>query len=53
MTKEVTDDYLSMLIGFKIQQKLTEDLNECDIRSYSKVTLLLKINITLQIPIWM
>ena len=42
MTKEVTDDYLSMLIGFKIQQKLTESLNECDIRSYSKVTLLLK-----------
>ena len=42
MTKEVTDDYLSMLIGFKIQQKLTEGLNECNIMSYSKVTLLLK-----------
>ena len=25
MTKEVTDDYLSMLIGFKIQQKLTRE----------------------------
>ena len=53
MTKEVTDDYLSMLIGFRIQQKLTEDLNEFDIKSYSKVTLLLKNKQTLQIPIWM
>lgn len=47
-TKEVTDDYLRMVIGYKIQQEVTENLNKYGIQSYSKITLSLvnKQNIT-------
>lgn len=48
ITNEVTDDYLRMIIGYKIQEKVTESLNKYGIQSYSKVTLSLakKQNIT-------
>ena len=48
ITKEVTDDYLRMIIGHKIQQEVTEKLNRYGVQSYSKITLSLvdKQNIT-------